>query len=193
MIITRKQKIQQKYKEAIQNYQNIIIKIKSKLESEDKDRASLVINSYDEYSKNIIKQLNDLNKKLDKNFINNNKKLTFNDLRSFLDEINSKEESLNFFGKDVVKYHLKGDINTKMESSINKIDMILNQMCDEDSPFNLDNKYLEELNKLDILKLNNEKKDKDKDTIRPKDKEIIENDNINDNNNNLIMTKNFDE
>ena len=192
MIITRKQKIQQKYKEAIQNYQNIIIKIKSKLESEDKERASLVINSYDEYSKNIIKQLNDLNKKLDKNFINNNKKLTFNDLRNFLDEINSKEESLNFFGKDVIKYHLKGEINTKMESSINKIDMILNQMCDEDSPFNLDNKYLEELNKLDILKINSDKKDKDKDPIRPKDKELIENDNINDNNN-LIMTKNFDE
>ena len=193
-IITRKQKIQQKYKEAIQNYQNIIMKIKSKLESEDKERASLVINSYDEYSKNIIKQLNDLNKKLDKNFINNNKKLTFNDLRSFLDEINSKEESLNFFGKDVIKYHLKGEINTKMESSINKIDMILNQMCDEDSPFNLDNKYLEELNKLDILKINNEKKDKDKETIRPKDKELLENDNVNDNNsNNFIKTKNLDE
>jgi hypothetical protein len=79
-----------------------------------------------------------------------------------------------------------------MESSINKIDMILNQMCDEDSPFNLDNKYLEELNKIDILKINNDKKDKDKETVRPKDKELIENDNINDNNN-LIMTKNFDE
>ena len=69
-------------------------------------------------------------------------------------------------------------------------------MCDEDTPFNLDNKYLEELYKLDILKINNEKKDKDKDkeTIRPKDKEILENENINDNNsNNLIETKNFEE
>ena len=194
MIINRKQQILQKYKEAIQNYQNIINKIKLKLESEDKERASLVINSYNEYSMNIMKQLNDLNKKLDKNFVNNNKKLTFNDLRSFLDEINSKEESLNFFGKDVLKYHLKGEINTKMESSINKIDIILNQMCDEDTPFNLDNKYLEELYKLDILKINNEKKDKDKETIRPKDKELLENDNINDNNsNNLIETKNLDE
>ena len=81
-----------------------------------------------------------------------------------------------------------------MESSINKIDIILNQMCDEDTPFNLDNKYLEELYKLDILKINNEKKDKDKETIRPKDKELLENDNVNDNNsNNLIETKNFDE
>ena len=64
-----------------------------------------------------------------------------------------------------------------MESSINKIDMILNQMCDEDSPFNLDNKYLQELSKLDIIKINQEKKENLKQKSQDK-----ENTNENDNN-----------
>ena len=189
MIVNRKQKIHQKYKEAIQNYQSLLFQINSKLESEDQERASLIINAYKEYSKNIMKQLNDLEQKLDKNFINCNKKLTFNDLRSFFDEINSKEESLNFFGKDVIKYHLKGEIKTKMESSLNKIDIILNEMCNEDSPFDLDSKYLEELAKLDIIKINKEKKD-NKDINKQKDKDLIDNENEKDD---MIMTNNIEE
>ena len=192
MIIGRKQKILQKYKEAIQNYQNIINKINTKFESEDQERSSLIINAYKEYSKNILKQLNDLEQKYQKNFKNSNKNLSFNELRSFFDEINSKDESLNFFGKDVIKYQLKGEINTKMESSLNKINMILNQMCDEDTPFNLENKFLEELEKLEIIKLNVDKKDKDKDISKQKDIDLI--DNINDNqNDNTIVNKYLDE
>lgn len=161
MIITRKQVIHQKYKDAIENYQNIINQINAKLNSENQEKTSLIINAYNEYSKNITKQLKDLEQKLNKNYINSNKKITFNDLRSFFDEINSKEESLNFFGKDVVKYQLKEEINTKMKSNLEKIERMLDEMCNDDTPFNLDNKYLEELDKLEIIKLNSEKKDKD--------------------------------
>ena len=161
MIITRKQVIHQKYKDAIENYQNIINQINAKLTSENQEKTSLIINAYNEYSKNITKQLKDLEQKLNKNYINSNKKITFNDLRSFFDEINSKEESLNFFGKDVVKYQLKEEINTKMKSNLEKIERMLDEMCKDDTPFNLDNKYLEELDKLEIIKLNTEKKDKD--------------------------------
>ena len=190
MIMGRKQKVLQKYKEAIQNYQNIIYQIKSKLDSEDQEKASLLINSYKEYSKNIMKQLNVLEQKLDKNFVNLDKKLSFNDLRSFLDEINSKEESLNFFEKDVIKYQLEREISTKMESSINKIDIILNQICDEDSPFDLDNKFLGELNKLDVIRKNIDKKEKEKDNLKPRDTELMENDNINDD---IFIENNFEE
>ena len=161
MIITRKQVIHQKYKDAIENYQNIINQINAKLTSENQEKTSLIINAYNEYSKNITKQLKDLEQKLNKNYINSNKKITFNDLRSFFDEINSKEESLKFFGKDVVKYQLNEEINTKMKSNLEKIERMLDEMCNDDTPFNLDNKYLEELDKLEIIKLNTEKKDKD--------------------------------
>ena len=162
MIITRKQLILQKYKEAIENYKNIINQINTKLNSENQEKNSLIINAYNEFSKNITKQLKDLEQKLDKNYINSNKKILFNDLRSFFDEINSKEESLNFFRKDVIKYQLKEEINTKMKSNLDKIERMLDEMCNDDTPFNLDNKYLEELDKLDIIKLKIEKKEKEK-------------------------------
>ena len=177
MIINRKQIIYQKYKIGVANYKNTLNKIIGKLSLENKEKTSIKINAYNDYSKNIIKQLKDIEKKLQKNYINENKKITFNDLRAFFDEINSKEESLNFFGKEVTKYQLKEEINTKMISSLDKIERLLNELCNEDSPFNLDNKYLQELSKLDIIKINQEKKENLKQKSQDK-----ENTNENDNN-----------
>ena len=177
MIINRKQIIYQKYKIGVANYKNTLNKIIAKLSLENKEKTSIKINAYNDYSKNIIKQLKDIEKKLQKNYINENKKITFNDLRAFFDEINSKEESLNFFGKEVTKYQLKEEINTKMISSLDKIERLLNELCNEDSPFNLDNKYLQELSKLDIIKINQEKKENLKQKSQDK-----ENTNENDNN-----------
>ena len=180
MIINRKQIIYQKYKIGVANYKNTLNKIIAKLSLENKEKTSIKINAYNDYSKNIIKQLKDIEKKLQKNYINENKKITFNDLRAFFDEINSKEESLNFFGKEVTKYQLKEEINTKMISSLDKIERLLNELCNEDSPFNLDNKYLQELSKLDIIKINQEKKENLKQKSQDK-----ENTNENDNNINI--------
>ena len=177
MIINRKQIIYQKYKIGVANYKNTLNKIIAKLSLENKEKTSIKINAYNDYSKNIIKQLKDIEKKLQKNYINENKKITFNDLRAFFDEINSKEESLNFFGKEVTKYQLKEEINTKMISSLDKIERLLNELCNEDSPFNLDNKYIQELSKLDIIKINQEKKENLKQKSQDK-----ENTNENDNN-----------
>ena len=177
MIINRKQIIYQKYKIGVANYKNTLNKIIAKLSLENKEKTSIKINAYNDYSKNIIKQLKDIEKKLQKNYINENKKITFNDLRAFFDEINGKEESLNFFGKEVTKYQLKEEINTKMISSLDKIERLLNELCNEDSPFNLDNKYLQELSKLDIIKINQEKKENLKQKSQDK-----ENTNENDNN-----------
>ena len=177
MIINRKQIIYQKYKIGVANYKNTLNKIIAKLSLENKEKTSIKINAYNDYSKNIIKQLKDIEKKLQKNYINENKKITFNDLRAFFDEINSKEESLNFFGKEVTKYQLKEEINTKMISSLDKIERLLNELCNEYSPFNLDNKYIQELSKLDIIKINQEKKENLKQKSQDK-----ENTNENDNN-----------
>ena len=64
-----------------------------------------------------------------------------------------------------------------MISSLDKIERLLNELCNEDSPFNLDNKYLQELSKLDIIKINQEKKENLKQKSQDK-----ENTNENDNN-----------
>jgi len=164
---SRRKIIFEKYQEAIKTYQKIMSSVNTKLKTEDKERSSLVINAYNDLSQKMSKQLLDLLDKLNKNYINCNRKIMFNDLRSFFDQINSKEETLSFLGKDIIKYHLKSLINTKLKSSLDKIDRVLDEMTNENNPFNLDYKYYEELVKMDIIK--EEKNTKDKNMINCED------------------------
>lgn len=152
ILINRKERIIHKYGEVIKIYQKIMSGINNKLKAEDKERSSLVINAYNDLSQKMNKQLLELLDKLNNNYIKCNRKIMFNDLRSFFDEINSKEETLTFLGKDIIKYHLKHEINTKLKSSLDKIDRALEEINDEKNPFDLDNKYYEELVKMDIIK-----------------------------------------
>ena len=161
MLIKRKERIMNKYQEVIKIYKRIMYNVDNKLKTEDKERATLVINAYNDLSQKMNKQLIELLDKLNNNYINCNKKITFNDLRSFFDEINSKEETLSFLGKDIIKYHLKNEINTKLKSSLDKIDRTLDEISDDKNPFNLDNKYYEELIKMEIIKKPKENKEKD--------------------------------
>jgi len=173
---SRRKIIFEKYQEAIKTYQKIMSSVNTKLRTEDKERSSLVINAYNDLSQKMSKQLSELLDKLNNNYINCNRKIMFNDLRSFFDQINSKEETLSFLGKDIIKYHLKSLINTKLKSSLDKIDRVLDEMINENNPFNLDYKYYEELVKMDIIK--EEKNTKEKNMI-----------NIEDNNNNKIRNE----
>jgi hypothetical protein len=164
---SRRKIIFEKYQEAIKTYQKIMSSVNTKLKTEDKERSSLVINAYNDLSQKMNKQLLELLDKLNKNYINCNRKIMFNDLRSFFDQINSKEETLSFLGKDIIKYHLKSLINTKLKSSLDKINRVLDEMTNEKNPFNLDYKYYEELVKMDIIK--EEKNIKEKNVINNED------------------------
>ena len=161
MLINRKERIINKYQEVINIYQKLMSSIDNKLKNEDKERTTLVINAYNDLSQKMNKQLLELLEKLNNNFIFEEKKILFNDLRSFFDEINSKEETLSFLGKDIIKYHLKNEINTKLKSSLDKIDRILDEITDDKNPFNLSDKFYEELIKMEIIKLPKEIKEKD--------------------------------
>ena len=177
---SRRKIIFEKYQEAIKTYQKIMSSVNTKLKKEDKERSSLVINAYNDLSQKMNKQLLELLDKLNNNYINCNRKIMFNDLRSFFDQINSKEETLSFLGKDIIKYHLKSLINTKLKSSLDKIDRVLDEMTNENNPFNLDYKYYEELVKMDIIK--EEKNIKEKNMINNEDinsSNKIRNDNLN--------------
>ena len=197
MLANRKQRILQKYQETISTYQKVMTGVDNALKSEDKERTSLVINAYNDLSQKMNKQLLDLLDKLNNNYINCNKKIMFNDLRSFFDEINNKEETLSFLGKDVIKYHLKNEINTKLKSSLDKIDRVLDELTDENNPFNLDQKYYEELVKMDIIKEPKNIKEKNVNNIEEVNKKgnnniINLNKNMNDNEdeNNIINNNN---
>lgn len=152
ILLDRKERIIQKYQEVIKKYETMMSRIDNKLRSEDKERTSLIINAYNELSQKMNKQLFKLLDKLKNNYILKNKKILFNDLRSFFDDINSKEETLSFLGKDIIKYHLKNEINTKLKSSLDKIDRTLDEIDNEQIPFNLENKFSEELIKMEIIK-----------------------------------------
>ena len=200
ILINKKERIIRKYKEVIKKYRRIMSGIDNKLELEDKDRTTLVINAYNELSQKMNKQLFELLDKLNNNYILKDKKVLFNDLRSFFDEINSKEETLSFLGKDIIKYHLKNEINTKLKSSFDKIDRTLDEIIDDKIPFNLDNKYYEELIKMDIIKHpKNLKNNGEMSNLNTKNEEILtksirteerdNNNNNNDNNNKIALSK----
>ena len=205
ILINKKERIIRKYKEVIKKYRRIMSGIDNKLELEDKDRTTLVINAYNELSQKMNKQLFELLDKLNNNYILKDKIVLFNDLRSFFDEINSKEETLSFLGKDIIKYHLKNEINTKLKSSFDKIDRTLDEIIDDKIPFNLDNKYYEELIKMDIIKHpKNLKNNGEMSNLNTKNEEILtktirteerdnnnNNDNDNNNNNNKIALSKF--
>ena len=89
----------------------------------------------------------------------------FTDLRSYFDQINSKEETLSFLGKDIIKYLLKSEINTKLKSSLDKIDRTIEEISDNKNPFNLDSKYHEEMIKMEIIKEQKKNKGKDLNNI----------------------------
>ena len=188
ILITRKERIIKKYQEVINKYEKIMSKVDNHIKSEDKERTTLVINAYNELSQKMNKQLLELLDKLNNNYILPGQKVVFNDLRSFFDDINSKEETLSFLGKDIIKYHLKHEINTKLKSSLDKIDRTLDELNNDKIPFNLNNKYYEELIKMDIIKHHKENKDfnnnnnGDLSEFNSKSYRNEDKDNINDNN-----------
>ena len=147
----RKEIISQKYENAIKNYKKIVSSIQEKLKKENRERASLEINAYNSSSQKINKQLNDLLEKLNKNYANNDQKMVFSDLRSFFDDINGKEETLNLLSGKIIKYHLIKEINTKLKSSIDKIERILEDNSNDQNLFNLDFKVMQEMVRLDII------------------------------------------
>ena len=192
-----------KYGRLVQDdIQKVVDEVMEELENilaEKEKRYTLVINAYNDLSQKMNKQLLELLEKLNNNFIFQEKKILFNDLRSFFDEINSKEETLSFLGKDIIKYHLKNEINTKLKSSLDKIDRTLDEITEDKNPFNLSDKFYDELIKMEIIKLPKENKEKDlnnNSVIANLNKTKIE-DNTNDarnyekdNNNNNNDTKN---
>lgn len=161
ILMDRKEMVINKFKEVIKIYYKLMLNIENKLKNENKERTTLVINAYNDLSQKMNKQLLELLEKLNNNFILKERRILFNDLRSFFDEISSKEETLSFLGKDIIKYHLKNEINTKLKSSLDKIDRTLDEIIDDKNPFNLNEKFFEELIKMEIIKLPKENKEKD--------------------------------
>jgi hypothetical protein len=157
-----KENMNTKYQEIIVNYTNIMKKIKKYLDKENEGRVKLLVSAYNSSSVKIHKELYDLIEKL-KNKYNekSQKEIRFNDLEYYLNEINNKEGTLAFFKKDIIKYHLTNEINDKLKNSFDKINNILDEIINDDNPFNLDKKYYQELVNMKIVSPNSNNNDED--------------------------------
>ena len=150
-----KENMNTKYQEIILNYSNMMKKIKKYLDKENEGKVKLLVSAYNSSSVKIHKELYDLIETLKTKYNEKNQKeLKFNDLEYYLNEINNKEGTLAFFKKDIIKYHLTNEINDKMKNSFDKINNILDEIINDDNPFNLDKKYYQELINMKIVNPN---------------------------------------
>ena len=142
-----------KYQDIMLNYTNIMKRVKKYLDKENEGKIKLLVSAYNSSSVKIHKEIYDLIEKLKSKYNDKNQReIKFNELEYYLNEINNKETTLAFFKRDIIKYHLTNEINNKIKNSYDKINSILDEILNEENPFNLDNKYYEELVKMKIIK-----------------------------------------
>lgn len=142
-----------KYKDVLLNYTNIMKRIKKYLDKENEGKIKLLVSAYNSSSVKIHKEIYDLIENLKMKYNDKSQKeIKFNELEYYLNEINKKESTLAFFKRDIIKYHLTNEINNKIKNSFNKINSILDEIINDENPFNLDSKYYQELVKMKIIK-----------------------------------------
>ena len=150
---SHKEKMNTKYQEIYDNYTNIMKRIKKYLDKENEGKVKLLVSAYNSSSVKIHKEIYDLIENFKAKYNDKNQiELKFNELEYYLNEINNKENTLAFFKRDIIKYHLTNEINDKIKNSFDKINNILDEILDEENPFNLDSKYDPDLVKMKIIK-----------------------------------------
>ena len=83
--------------------------------------------------------------RLDEVLMERGKKISIEELEYYFNEIATKEETLEFIGDRTIKYLLTSEINRKVENVFDKIENTLEEIINEERPFNLDDKYNNEL------------------------------------------------
>ena len=147
-----KETMDTKYQEVIVNYSNIMKRIKKYLDKENEGKVKLLVSAYNSSSVKIHKEIYDLIENLKAKYNDKNQRdIKFNELEYYLNEINNKEGTLAFFKRDIIKYHLTNEINDKLKNSFDKINNILDEIINEENPFNLDSKYYQELVNMKII------------------------------------------
>jgi len=152
-----KEEINTKYKEVITNYSNIMKKIRKFLDKENEGRVKLLVGAYNSSSVKIHKEIYDLieNLKVKYNDKGHNE-IKMADLEYYLGEINKKEGTLAVFKRDIIKYHLTNEINSNLKNSFDRINQILDEIINDENPFNLDSKFYPDLAKMNIIEQPND-------------------------------------
>ena len=160
--------IQNKYEEITDSYLEITHKIKKYLEKEELSKVKMLVGSYNSTAVKIHKEIYDLIEKLKLKYDDKDSRcVKFSEIEDYFYQINNKEDILAMFNRDIIKYHLTNKINKKIKNTFDSIISILDGLLNDEKPFDLDEQYLNELLKMNIVF--NEKEDKEKDDDHGKD------------------------
>ena len=135
-LINEKEKIIKKFQIMIDKYNLIVNKIENYLyNKQEEERFKLEFFSNNKLLTKISKEIKD--------YMNNIKieNLNFNNLEIIMNELNSKEDMLKYFNKNIFKYHIINEINIKIKSSIKSFERIIDELNNKNNIFNLDKKY----------------------------------------------------
>ena len=139
----------QKYDKLAENYDLFMKKISKKLTKDTMKYKNIVINTFNDIALKINRQINDiLNKLSEEKKKKKNKKMSLEDLQYYFDQIAKKEETLKFLENGTIKYLLTWEINRKIEETLDIIENTLDEIINEENPFNLEHKFCQELNKI---------------------------------------------
>jgi hypothetical protein len=139
----------QKYDKLAENYEHFMKKINKKLTKDTMKYKNIVINTFNDIALKINRQINDiLNKLSEEKKKKKNKKMSLEDLQYYFDEIAKKEETLKFIENGTIKYLLTWEINRKIEETLDIIEDTLDEIINEENPFNLEHRFCQELNKI---------------------------------------------
>ena len=139
----------------INYYNSFIRKIDKKIGNDKKKYRVMVINNFNDVASRISMQIDTILNKFEHEIKNKKKKISFEELQFYLDEISKKEETLELIRERTIKYLLTFEINNIVESAFDQIESTLDMINDETNPFHLDSKYNKELSKM--LNISNNK------------------------------------
>ena len=155
----RKDLVIEKFDKIIKTYDFYLRKIDKKMSVDKKNYKTIIINTFNDIALKISKQIGEIVNKLDEIMKKKDKKISIDEVQYYLDEIAKKEETLEFIGDRTIKYLLVWEINRRVQNVFDKIENTLDEIINEEKPFNLDNKYNKELMKINSMQ-NNENNSK---------------------------------
>ena len=111
-------------------------------------RIKMLANAYERGSIKINKDLYKMNERIKNNFINKHKSMTFEQLEQYFEALRNKEEVLSVLNRELTKFHLINEIKNKLNNTLNIIEKALDEINNEQSPFNLKKEENDELLKI---------------------------------------------
>ena len=127
-------------------YINLITMLQQNLLNNSYEENEIILNEFNLNSKILSGELNNIIYDMKNNF--GRRKMNFEQFKKYIDLINKEEIKWDELNETIVKYKISNEINEKIIRMYDKMNENVEELINLKTPFNLDNKSLEYLNKL---------------------------------------------